>query len=248
VVLSGRDPAPKTPRGNFALFRKEDLPWNRPPSLAPKSCLGSPTTTFQLVSPLGSPRSPPPRPFCSPLPSRPPVVLGVQRNLISSFNVDVPETQVTAGVCYAPNSSPVPPNRSPVPETPGSPLSAPPSPTDSVKSSTSSVSVLNYTPSSSLGSQTAAKVAWEDHVLKNPVRLRTRSSHMPTQTTTHLMQEDEGRCAICRWSVTDTCHGICCDLCDGWYHLKCVGLTKRSPAYQSAGVGWVCPFPRFHTK
>ena len=56
----------------------------------------------------------------------------------------------------------------------------------------------------------------------------------------------DGNCGACRKVVKSTEQGICCDLCQMWFHVKCSNASKalveflNSDDGQQANVHWYC--------
>ena len=49
-------------------------------------------------------------------------------------------------------------------------------------------------------------------------------------------------CNICKKEVTEKCNSIACDVCDSWYHSKCVNLSDSLLKRMGGddGILWIC--------
>ena len=58
-----------------------------------------------------------------------------------------------------------------------------------------------------------------------------------------IIYTDSDRCLKCSKFVTNNQNGICCDICDHWFHLKCSSLSKHTLSLlKTKNETWMCKF------
>ena len=50
-------------------------------------------------------------------------------------------------------------------------------------------------------------------------------------------------CLSCSIAVSTKSKALCCDLCEGWAHIKCIGVSPEAHGLHSSmeGLPWFCP-------
>lgn len=68
----------------------------------------------------------------------------------------------------------------------------------------------------------------------------TRSSGTKSKSN----EQSSDVCFVCSKTVSDSDDGLQCEICDGWFHIKCVGVAKKTYDLLKdptvTGVNWYC--------